>query len=335
MKHRYAKTGQTVRLERRQASRTLIRSFESGIAHEEDDVWHARTWEVEGEPDLDLEDVLDIEKEIDSQLSEGVVISRMTVACGLSEHEIDDDPETRRWSDRWVRVHAEIDAPATSLRAWVDLGGDSSDSLGHEAIGEISSNLADVVLTRETITGPLRLAPPVAALLWSTLVWETDCRSWLSRCSNSALRIVQREGQVPDGDGQPVLGHVILDCENEATTLWEELPNLFRPSYKLRPIRAPFHTSACEAGNPVSIDIAAIAVLGPIQVDRDEIQMPVLCKRAGLPPVAGILKIRPEEIASKLLHVETDERWFPHAAGAWGGWTSLDDVLIVPSGHGR
>jgi hypothetical protein len=101
-----------------------------------------------------------------------------------------------------------------------------------------------------------------------------------------------------DGKGQPIAEQRIVRPP------W---PNWYRPSYRTRPLRMPFHLRAAPHGDIDPQLPIAIALLAP--VERNIIH--VLC-------VDGD-DVFPATVAiERVLAVGSAVRWYPHAAGAFG-----------------
>jgi len=125
----------------------------------------------------------------------------------------------------------------------------------------------------------LTLAPRVAAAMLPSLIGR--------------IELAQRAGATPDGRGQPV-----ESCPASAA----EPPNWYRPSYRVRPVRAWFNLMALPFGRLDPGVPRAVARLGGGDV---------LCVDAG-----GVFAT--SLTVGRVLAAGGAEEWFPFGAGAWG-----------------
>jgi hypothetical protein len=125
----------------------------------------------------------------------------------------------------------------------------------------------------------LMLAPRVAAAMLPSLIGR--------------IELAQRAGATPDGKGQPV-----ESCPVGAG----EPPNWYRPSYRVRPVRAWFNLLALPFGRLDDAVPRAVARLGGGDV---------LCTGAGGVFVTALP-------AGRIIAAGGAGEWFPFGAGAWG-----------------
>jgi len=125
----------------------------------------------------------------------------------------------------------------------------------------------------------LTLAPRVAAAVLPSLIGR--------------IELAQRAGATPDGKGKPV-----ESCPVGAG----EPPNWYRPSYRVRPVRAWFNLLALPFGRLDDAAPRAVARLGGGDV---------LCIDGGS-VFAAPLNV------GRVLAAGGAEEWFPFGAGAWG-----------------
>jgi hypothetical protein len=110
----------------------------------------------------------------------------------------------------------------------------------------------------------------------------------------------QRAGEHPDGYGQPV----------ETRAVEGEPPNWWRPSYRVRPVRAWFNLAALPFGRLDDAAPRAVARLGDedvLVVDGSEVYAAPL---------------RP----GRVLAVGAAAEWFPYGAGVWGADMLLESA---------
>jgi hypothetical protein len=197
-----------------------------------------------------------------------VIPERLHVSEGYAEHELGDV----RWSERTRRVHLSITSRLE--RAMIDLA-----SFELEEVRQIAEALTRMGDERRP-PAQIRLAPNVTAALLPSLI--------------GTIGIVQ--GAAPfDGKGQPIEEH---------GAPWL---NWYRPSYRVRPTRAPFHLRATPFGEIARHTAEAIALLAPIEGNI----VRVLC-------VDGP-EVFPAAIALATVEAVGQPRgWYPYGAGAFG-----------------
>jgi hypothetical protein len=193
---------------------------------------------------------------------------RLHVSEGLAEHEMGDV----RWSERTRRLH--LSMIGRRERAMVDLG-----SFDLEEIRPIAEAMARIGDEREP-PPRIRLAPNVTAALLSSLI--------------GIVEVIQTAAPF-DGKGQPIEEH---------RPPWL---NWYRPSYRIRPTRMPFHLRAVPFGDIERDAVGAIALLAPVERNIAR----VLC-------VEG-LDVFPATIAiTTVTAVGEPLGWYPYGAGVFG-----------------
>jgi hypothetical protein len=187
---------------------------------------------------------------------------RVVLVDGVAIHEIDGVT----WAERTRRMHLSI--INTPFRMLID-----------QASFEVDQPLLDLFARIEGRREPparLTLAPRVSASILRTL----------------AVDRAQRAGEHPDGKGQPV----------ESRPVEGEPPNWYRPSYRVRPLRAWFNLMALPFGQLDDAAPRAVARLGGddlLCVDGDAVFA------TSLPP-------------GRIVAAGGAAEWFPFGAGAWG-----------------
>ncbi len=197
-----------------------------------------------------------------------VAPERLLVSEGIAEHEIGD----LHWSERTRRVHLSI--TRRRERAMIDLASFELDDVRRIA-GALES------MSDERASPPrMRLAPAVTAALLPSLIGTID--------------IVQTAAPF-DGKGHPIEEH---------GAPWL---NWYRPSYRVRPTRMPFHLRATPFGEIDRDEVEAIALLAPV----DQMSLRVLC-------VDGH-DVFPTVIAvTSVLAVGEPRGWYPYGADSFG-----------------
>lgn len=195
-------------------------------------------------------------------------VERLIVSEGIAAHAFGDN----EWTDRTRRVHLALVNRAKHLRALLDFGDFDLDD-----VSPVAEALARAEGERDA-PKRVRLAPNVAAALLPSLGGI-----------QTALGV--------DGNGIPI--------EERAAT--PPHPNVWRPSYRLRPKAMPFHLRAEPTGE-IDHDLPeAIALLAPV----DGLTVRVLCRdRARVFATTFVVR--------RVVAAGEPMRWFPYGAGAFG-----------------
>jgi hypothetical protein len=270
MTERYRKRGRTVRFE----SGHLIRIAEAGEAIEESGRFECRPLgEVPDVAEPDGDAVAAVAREIESLASHPLSIERLLVSEGIAQHEF----AGRRWEEMTRRLHLAF--TAGNLRALIDHG--DFDLAHARRVAEFLGRAG----ARRDAPARLRLAPNVAAALLPELV--------------GIAPMIQTVGGI-DGKGQPV---------QEVRVSMPPWPNWYRPSYRVRPIRAPLDIRADLASTAMVEELPeAIAILAPVT----GLELDVLCVdgRNVYPTTLRVTRV--EAMAAQLT-------WFPYSAGVLAG----------------
>ena len=234
-------------------------------------------------PTMDSRRIDDTVRAIHSIVQEPLVIERLIVSEGIAEHQFGD----RRWRETTRRVHVAI--TCRSMRALIDLG-DFELADVRLVAGALSRAVrAEARTLTEATThteARIRLAPNVSAALLPALIGVAPPN----------IRLMQSAGGFA-GKGAP-----IETCDIASAPNWD------RPSYRVRPVRAPFSLRASCDVNQIDEDLPrAIALLAPIE----RLTMSVLCVRDTdvFPATVRVARIDA---------VSTAVRWYPYGAGSFG-----------------
>ncbi len=274
MREIYRKRGRTVRYE----AGHLVRIAEAGMAIEEERWFECRPLREEPDvPEPDAAAVLETARQIEAlAAAHPLLVERLILSEGTAAHEVDD----RRWTETFRRVHVAL--TSAGLRALFDAA-----DFDLAQLRRIAEALPRAGHRREA-PQRVRLTPNVAAALLPALL----------EIMPPNVTLVQSAGGV-DGRGLPI------EETRLAAPPW---PNWYRPSYRVRPIRAPLNMRA-ECG-VTSIDEQlpeAIAILGPVT----GLLFDVLCVDRG--------EVYPATVrVSRIDAVSTDATWFPYGAGSFG-----------------
>lgn len=266
----YRKFGRTVRYE----NGTTIRVDEAGEAIED-----ARTFTCRPIarsvplPEIDPRPLDETVREIRSIVRQPLVIERLIVSEGVAEHQFED----RRWRDSIRRLHVAI--TFQKLRALIDLGDFELDDVRLVAGALLRAE------PRVHTEVRIRTAPNVSAALLPALI----------HLAPNNIQLMQSAGGV-DGKGLPI---------ETSRGPW---PNWYRPSYRVRPVRAPFSLRAtCDVKDTGEDLPRAIALLAPVE----RLTLEVLCIHGG--------EVYPATVRVARIDAVSDlARWYPYGAGSFG-----------------
>ncbi len=198
-----------------------------------------------------------------------VAVERLVVSEGVAEHEYGEV----RWRDVTRRVHLSL--TCGSHRALLDFA-----QFDLAAVERVALALARV--GGERTLDRVRLAPNVAAALLPSLI--------------GTIELEQLPGD-HDGYGAPVSRRSVTGLP----------PNWFRPSYRLRPVRAWHNLRAVPFGTLDGSAPEAVALLAP----PTHTTLRLLCVDGGevFPATLGVTSVRAAGDTCV---------WYPYAAGAFG-----------------
>jgi hypothetical protein len=271
----YRKRGRVVRYE----NGVVVRVSETGEAREIGGELWAEPWIVAAR-DEDERLVLDAcEASVragaaaadDVSARTGVGIERIVVSEGVVEHQVG----ARHWRETSHRVHLSLAQGAH--RALLDLA-----SFDGELVADVAAALAR--LDGERALSSVRLAPNVTAALLPSLADVLD---------------IEQMPADHDGYGEPVLRRAVVNGELP--------PNWYRPSYRIRPVRAWHHLRARPFGVLDETAPLALALLAP----PEKGVLRLLCRDGGAAFAATVS-------VTTIRAVGESGRWYPYAAGTYG-----------------
>ena len=273
MREVYRKVGRSVRYEHGH----LITVIESGEAVEEGNAFTARPWSAAGEsPALHTDAVEGAVARIHSAVRHPLSIERLVVSEGTADHELGDI----RWTETTRRVHAAI--VFGRYRALIDLGDFDTGEI--ERVAEALPRLGGERNAPERVV----LEPRVTAALIPNLI---------GLAPPNVTMLQTAGGQ--DGKGMAI-EEVIVDKP--------PFPNWYRPSYRVRPQRAPLNVRATCTVTEIEPGVPrAIALLAP----PHGLTMRVLI-HDGNEVYASTVRVDRVDAISPVT------RWYPHAAGSFG-----------------
>ena len=266
----YVKRGRSIRFE----NGVFVRAAEAGEAREDGSLFTCNPIEADPLPEIDEGALRQTTRKI--QNAAGDSLERLVVVEGVAEHRFGGIT----WSEHHRRIHASL--ARGSLRALVDIL--SFDDLH---VAAIARALAKASAERDA---PLRvrLAPAVAAALIPFLVGVVPPN----------VTLFQKAGG-RDGKGQ------IIEERRIGTPPW---PNWYRPSYRVRPVRAPLNLSVrCDVTGIDEELPRAIAILAPVE----GLTMRVLIEERARFYPATIRVTRIDAVAR-------ESAFYPYGAGSFG-----------------
>lgn len=270
MSELYRKFGRTVRYE----NGTTIRVDEAGEAVEEAQTFTCRPIPRSVElPAIDESAIEKTVREIRSIVRAPLSIERVIVSEGVAEHQFAD----RQWRETTRRVHLAI--TFQKWRVLIDLGDFDLDDV------RLVASVFPRAEARVHTEARVRLAPGVSAALLPALL----------NIAPPNIQLMQMAGGL-DGKGEPI---------GKSTGPW---PNWYRPSYRVRPVRAPFSLRAECAVKNIDEDLPrAIALLAPVE----RLTLDVLCVHRDSVFPARIRVARIDAVSDAT-------RWYPYGAGSFG-----------------
>ena len=273
MSETYRKFGRAVRYE----NGTFVHIEEAGQAVEDGRTFSCRP--ITRSTTLPRLDTAGIEKavrDIETLARPSLKVERLVVTVGSAVHQF----EGREWRETVERVHLSL--AFRSTRVLIHRGDFELDDVRNAA-----AVLQRIGAEREA-PRRLRLAPNVAAALLPSLAGVVPPN----------VKLMQSGGGF-DGKGQAIETHQLVD---------EPWPNWYRPSYRSRPVRAPFHLRAlCDVTEIDDGLPRAMALLAP----PEPLLLRVLCADGGqIFPATGRI--------TRIDAVAGEARWYPYGAGSFG-----------------
>ena len=266
----YRKRGSIARYE----NGALVLAREEGEARVESERFRCAPIDAEPLPQVDPAGVHDVVRRVEDAVRAPLSIERLIVIDGMAEHQT----VSRTWSDVSRRVHLSIAHGAR--RVLVDEG--SFDFVLDDVVEALPR-----IGSERPCPPRIRVAPRVMAALTPSLLTAVPPN----------LEIEQVAGG-HDGVGNPVLRSVAPD--------W---PNVYRPSYRVRPRRAPMNVAVRCAVTEVEKGLPrAVALLAPVH----GLTMRILCVDGAAVFPATARAVRIDAVASPA-------RWFPFDGGVWAG----------------
>jgi hypothetical protein len=322
MNERYAKSGRTFRIEIDARQKTAFRIEESGIAVLEKQ--HFRcfpaedTAEISPPPHEELEAVVE---SVQLMVRGPLTIERLVAISGLSAHEFRAGQEHNRWNETAARLHVSVAHRGKGLRLLLDIGSSKPPDLDFSEFSEPLEALNAIApALKPTRCSTLRLRPAVAAALWPALMENQP--------AGQALDFVQKTSEIMPFDGK---GRHVVEGSLSRFRRSAEWPNFFRPSYRVRPLRAPLgidlHLPHKSTANEV---FDALALLAPCRTSDDSIRADLLCRDPQGRSFAATAVMKSETWKAAIAGTGEQARWYPFSGGSFGRETELANVELMP-----
>lgn len=324
----YRKRGSTTRLERRGTLATILQTAEHGEATIGDGVFRARTISSAAEPEvLNQSAVQATGSAIEALIKPQLMLERATLLEGVADHWWTDGESERRWVESNARAHVTILHPERRVRCSMSLGGARLEMLDLGPLAAaVQALTASEWMTRPSEILDVALEPVVTAELWPALLRMIDGHQEARRQANEGLEI--RQGTHPDfsidGIGQTIQRRSLSEVDGLAA-----FHNVFRPSYRIRPVRAPFHLeSAGLRRASATPKLRVVAVLSGFSTNAGMLGIPVLCT-AGSGSFTGTISMTLEEWLERLSVCDNEEsEWFPVGAGSHGRRVVVEGIRL-------
>lgn len=318
----YRKFGTSLRLERRGDSLATVSSTEHGEATISNGVFRAQTLNTSAEED-EVEWNLDpLHTRIEAAIDGSLTIERATLVEGLAFHSWTNGEDERRWNESTARAHVTVTDPARRIRTTCSLGAARSDAIDLAPLRSLTDALS-ALAGEPPPDGPcvIQLEPLVTAELLPLLLHATEKFG-----GHAMVRQGSHQDFPVDGTGTSVKEAALFDGEAAVT-----LPNVFRPSYRNRPVRAPFHLQLVEVEkSEVIADVKAVGVISPFSVHQRRLEGTLLWTRIDRTgSFAAVVSIAHEDWLD-CLAVDDSRQWFPVGAGSWGQRLLLRGVRLLP-----
>lgn len=314
-------------MERSVSFATILQTAEYGEATIGHGVFRARTLSSTAEPQvLDPSTVETSSTAIEALIEQEVMLERATLLEGIANHWWTDGECERTWRESNARAQVTILHPERRIRCAMSLGGAHLEKL----------DLSPLAAAIEALTAPewmpcpselldVTLEPVVTAELWPALLGMIDRLREKRRPGNEGLEI--RQGTHPDfsvdGIGQSIQRGSLSELNAPAA-----FPGVFRPSYRIRPVRAPFHLeSAGLRRASVTPELRVVAGLSGFSTGAGMLSLPVLCT-AGPVSFTGTISMTLEEWLERMSVPDAESQWFPVGAGSHGRRVVIERVRL-------
>jgi hypothetical protein len=303
LRERYVKQGQSLRFEWSGRGSGWVHTVEAGESLLEEGRFSCRPSASPPEPTLRDDAIRRLLEQLQEIVRHPLSIDRIVVSAGEAAHRWSDGDVERSWSDRAARLHLGLVHAGEGWSHLLDAGAGEIEAIDLEPLRRVTAAAA---LPLRPIGAPLlRLAPAVTARLIPLLLSGASDGTATRR-----VRFTQRATTPEQRDGR---GAEIV--EGPVSLL--QPPNVWRPSYRFRPIASPLDVRLEAPGNLVSGIPEAVVVIEPLD-GRDGTITGRLLVTDG--EAAGVvhLQVAVQELLETIVTAAAGEVWFPAGTGCWG-----------------
>ncbi|HXI14350.1 MAG TPA: hypothetical protein VNM92_17160 [Thermoanaerobaculia bacterium] len=322
----YRKSGTTSRVELHNGRISIVEIEEIGESHDSIEHFSSRTLSTQSRSETNIGErttaALASADQFKASVPGSLVLERLVLLSGRADHSIVHEGKANEWTESFERLHISLMHPEARERVEVEVGGSSLDMIDRETITSIASLLAR--MDREPVTSRelnLSLEPVVAAALWAALT------PWIlggapGGASGPTLDQSIHPELAHDGNGLIIAPKRLFGIEGGAR--WSELPNMFRPSYRAKPVSMPFHLRANPIRSDVHGDYEAHALLQRFIWTPVGLAAKLLCRSRNSDSVfASTIVMTPERWLQSVVGIDSEMTWFPNLAGTYGSRTLI------------
>jgi hypothetical protein len=302
-RERYVKRGESLRYEWSGRGSGWIHTREAGESLLEDGRFYCHPVDSPPEPTLQEGPIRRLLEQLQEIVRHPLTIDRIVIGAGRATHWWSDGEAERSWGDRGARLHLALLHAAAGWRHTLDAGAGEIEAIDLEPLRRAAAAAA---LPLRPIAPPqLRLSPPVAARLVPLLMKEASAGTFSRR-----LRFTQRAVSPEERDGR---GAEIVEGPVSAL----QPPNVWRPSYRFRPVAVPLNLRLEAPGDLVSGLPEALLVIEPLEEREGTITGSLLVRDE---EVSGEvqLKLSIRNVLETIVAAAHDASWFPAGSGCWG-----------------
>ncbi len=325
MNETYRKRGVTTRLEIRAGGAVIVQTSEHGESTIADGVFRARTLSSPsvGEGAGDSNAVESMGLSLEEMIPATVSLERATILEGSADHWWTEGDTERSWRENNARLHATLLNADRKTRISTNLGAAHLNQIDLTLLTPAIAALADM-RSASIPASPMNLTleNAVTAELWAALL-EAILRQPDSKYATLEMRQQLCPQSTRDGRGEEIRCVPLTNANGPLG-----IPNFFRPSYRVPPMRAAFHLDA--VGIPTASapsECSAVATLFPFANDGRRLSVTLLCSNPS-GTFRGVVSMTPAEWAERLRAAGEDSFWFPVDAGSYGRRLMLEGVEI-------
>ncbi|MBW3564603.1 MAG: hypothetical protein KY459_07750 [Acidobacteria bacterium] len=315
MKGRYEKTGTATRVEHSRFGTWIVQTSESGSSHFEGERFVSSSHGPRDAAPIDYSILATQASELIETLPDGVSLQRLVFSSGTADHRYDDGTESRSWRETSWRAIAEMGNERLGLQLTIHVGGEGEPGAWSDELLSCARELARLEPHEGRPDRPILLHPRAAAGLLAAL--------------GQAHGEITVDGfqQVPserrDGIGRPVEPFRLSGGSGS-------FPNIFRPSYRSRPMPYPIDVGFDSGRSVDREDLAeadvAEAIAGDARRD-DRIFLTVMTSGRSGSALFTLSAMADDWLRSITANVGP-LRWFPEGTGVWAGGLLVDSAEL-------